>query len=146
MPTDIAWDDSKGYLDISFTNGDYTTTNFLDTAVLMSLYIDKRATKSEVPNPQLRRGWWGNKVGDYPNYDIGSKFWLLQQARLTQETINLLKTYSYDCLKWLVDDGYVDRIDTNAETINGAAYVRVTFYISQNIIFQNMYKWYRWGE
>lgn len=146
MSKDIAWNNDKGYWDISFTNGDYTTTDKLDTAVLMSLYMDKRATRSEVPNPQLRRGWWGNKVGDYPNYDIGSKFWLLQQARLTQETINLLKTYSYDCLKWLIDDGYVDIIDTNVEIIDGAAYIRITFYVSQNIIFQNIYKWHRWGE
>lgn len=146
MSLDIAWEKSKGYYDISFTDGDYTTTTFLDTAVYMSLYIDKRASSSEVPNPQLRRGWWGNKVSAYPNYDIGSKFWLLQQARLNQDTLNLLKTYSYDCLKWLIDDGKVDRIDTNATSLNGIAYVTIIFYISQNIIYQNTYEFYRWNQ
>lgn len=143
---DLAWNKDKGYWDISFEDGDYKQTSFLDTAILMSLLIDKRASKSEVPSLQLRRGWWGNKVGDYPNYEIGSKLWLLSQSRLTQETLNLLKTYSYDCLTWLIDDGYVDRVETNASRISEGVFLTIILYVSQNIIFKKMYEWQKWGE
>ena len=40
---------NNDYYDISFTEGDYTTTEGLDTALLMSVFSEKRADFSEIP-------------------------------------------------------------------------------------------------
>lgn len=111
----------QNYYDIDFDfNGDYLMTEGLDTALLMSLFCEKRADSSEVPTPQLQRGWWGNLFNDIPNYEQGSKLWLLYQARLTQNKLNQSITYGDDGVSWFVADNFCERIvTTGAMTVNG---------------------------
>lgn len=104
---------SAGYYDISFTDGDFTLTDSFETAILMSLLCEVRADASEVPAPEHRRGWWGNEVATVPNYQIGSKLWLLEQARNNQNTLNLAVNYVKNSLQWLEDDGYIKKIEVN---------------------------------
>lgn len=141
MAVDIKINKTNTIWDISFTNGDLTSTNSLDTAVLMSLYTDARASNSEVPEIQRRRGWWGNIVSNYPDYQIGSKLWLLYQARLNQNTLNLVKTYIYNCLSWMIDDGYITNIGIDTEaTSNEGILVGIVLSISQNIVYNNSFQ------
>lgn len=141
MAIDIKMSKINNLWDMTFTNGDLTSTTGLDTAVLMSIYTDARASYSEVPEIQRRRGWWGNIVSNYPNYEIGSKIWLLQQSRLDQNTLNLAKTYSYNCLSWMIDDGYITNINVSTEKTNSEEMLaNITLSISQNIILNNSYQ------
>jgi phage gp46-like protein len=138
---DIRMDKTNTVWDVTFTNGDLTSTNNLDTAVLMSLYTDVRASNSEVPEIQRRRGWWGNIVSNYPDYQIGSKLWLLYQARLNQDTLNLVKTYIYNCLSWMIDDGFITGINVATEaTSNEGILILITLSISQNIVYNNEFQ------
>jgi phage gp46-like protein len=139
MAVDIHFNNSADYYDFSFSNGDFVLTEGLDTALLMSVYVDKRAEASEMPAPATRRGWWGNLVGDYINYQIGSKLWLLSQARKNNNTLNNAKTYAYDCLQWLIDDQYANRIEVTTSYLNNTLILNVKIYKGLNIIYSNSY-------
>ena len=107
--------DGKSFIDISFENGDIKTIQGFETALMMSIYGEKRAASSEIPSPQFRRGWWGNEALDFDDYEIGSKLWLLSQARETQNTLNNAKTYVLDSLQWMIDDGFLDSVEVKAQ-------------------------------
>lgn len=86
------------------SEGDILTEDFFDTSLKMSIYCEQRALESEMPASHLRRGWIGNLAE--PDFEIGSKLWLLYQAKKTAETANGVKTAIENCLKWLVADQY----------------------------------------
>ncbi len=91
------------------SNGDIESEDFFDTAILVSLFAEKRANESEVLNPLFRRGWIGNEVT--PGFEIGSKIWLYEQSRLTNSVLNGITTATKQALQWLVDDGFAVSID-----------------------------------
>jgi phage gp46-like protein len=94
---------AEGFYDINFnSDGDLETDDFMDTALLMTIYCEQRATEKEVPEPERRRGWIGNE--STPGFEIGSKVWLYEQARLNRTTINGLKTALENGLSWTIDE------------------------------------------
>ena len=106
----------EGY-DIHFdTQGDIETADQLDTALLMSLFCERRAADSEMPVPELRRGWIGNVAT--PGVEIGSKLWLYEQARMTLSTLNGVTAEALAGLNWLVEDKVAVSIKANT-TIAG---------------------------
>ena len=94
-------------------NGDLESVDSFETALLMSVYAEKRADESQAPVAQRRRGWIGNAWGDRENFEMGSLLWLLEQARLTTRTLNEAITFFRDGLQWLVDDGHLIKIDVD---------------------------------
>lgn len=97
-----------GYYDVSIgDDGDVVKTDSFDTALMLSIFCDRRASESEVPEPQHRRGWIGNMFGQV---EYGSKLWLLYQARLTNNNVNRARGYLEQALSWLVDLGYLRRV------------------------------------
>lgn len=104
-------------------NGDIKTSDFFDTAILYSLFGEKRASVSEVVEPQLRRGWIGNGA----DFENGSKLWLLSQARLSRETLNRIEDEAEKSLQWMVSDGIAVSID---RAVAGVANGKVTLSIT----------------
>ena len=91
------------YYDISFDeNGDILTDEFFDTAILMSLFCEKRANEREVREPERRRGWIGNE--STPGFEIGSKIWLYEQGRINKSTLNGIKTSAENGIQWMLDE------------------------------------------
>ena len=90
-------------------NGDIETADQLDTALLMSLFCERRAAPSEMPVPELRRGWIGNVAT--PGFEIGSKLWLYEQARLSRTTLNGMTAEALVGLDWLVDDRIASSVE-----------------------------------
>lgn len=88
--------------DFVMEDGDIKSADQLDTAILVSLFSDKRAEPYEIVLPQLRRG----SVIDLETPDDvgGSKLWLLEQARLTSETVAKATTFARSALQWMVRD------------------------------------------
>lgn len=107
--------DDLGNFDIAIDplTGDFVLVDGFETAIIMSLFCERRADESEVPVAELRRGWWGNETGP-EGFEIGSKLWLLYQARKTQTTLNDANDYANECLKWLVEDGHLVSINANS--------------------------------
>jgi len=124
--------DAGNIYDLQIENGDFITTNSFETAIQMSLLIDRRANASEVPQPERRRGWWGNVANRVEDYDIGSKLWLLDQARSTEETLNLAINYVRISLQWLLDDNEAEEIEVTGERINSNIRIFIVVQRSQN--------------
>ena len=101
--------------DINFIDGDFEKEDGFDTAILISFLAERRASESEVLEPQHRRGWVGNEINGFDNFEYGSKLWLLYQARATQSTLNNAITYVNDAFQWMIEDGYVQNIIVTAE-------------------------------
>lgn len=102
-----------GYYDFSLTDdGDILTEDFFDTAILMSFFCEKRAASSEIPDSQRRRGWIGNE--STPGFEIGSKIWLYEQARIDRNTLNGISDAANESLQWMIDDGIAVSIRSSA--------------------------------
>jgi len=83
-------------------DGDIMTADSFDTFILVALLSDKRASSSEILESNRRRGWIGNE--HTPGFEIGSKLWLYEQARLTRTIINEIQTEAVNALQSLVDE------------------------------------------
>ena len=107
--------DSMGRFDLVFENGDFKKEDGLDTAIWISLFCDARADASEVPQPEHRRGWLGNLDRDF---DLGSKLWLIDQKRLTQNLLNQAVDYAAKALEWMKTQDILTDIAATGSIIN----------------------------
>ena len=89
-------------------DGDIETKDSFDTFIQVALLTDARADASEMRISHRRRGWIGNE--HTPDFEIGSKLWLYEQARLTRTTMNEIETEAVRALQPLVDDNLADAI------------------------------------
>jgi phage gp46-like protein len=97
---------------------DLETDHGLVTALLLSLFLDRRAEDDDVPpsgNPDDRRGWWGDQFLEVKGDRYGSRLWLLSRAKLTNETALLAEEYSREALAWMIEDKVVASIDFESE-------------------------------
>jgi phage gp46-like protein len=111
----LSHDDETGLFDFQLDElGGILTDDFLDTAILYSIYGERRADVSEVTESHLRRGSINNEFRDYEN---GSKLWLYEQARLTRTVLNNIEFETRTALQWLVDDGLASAITEVVATV-----------------------------
>jgi len=125
----ISWDAARSHGDWMLAGADLLTGSDLATAMLISVFTDAMAAPDDVipDGTGDARGWWGDQFD--PEHPIGSKLWLLDRAKQTQETLNRAYDYLAEALQWLIDDGVVARFDIEVgwvrETFLGA---KVTAY------------------
>ena len=142
--TDLVFDqDELGEFDWSIdSDGDFTTDDFFDTSLLMSIYCERRALPSEQPVSSLRRGWIGNEFEDF---EIGSKAWLYYQARLNTDTLNGVITEVTNGLDWLtsndfIDGGFVESYEVTAQVVNGGLAVNVVIERANSEVDKRFYE------
>ena len=91
-----------GYYDFFFDEaGDFVLDDGFDTIILTSLTTFARADETESPLPEKRRGWEGN---EFNPVEFGGVQWLLEQTRLTNDTVNNAEEFYKECLIWMVPD------------------------------------------
>lgn len=117
MKKDIKLSLQDGYFDIVIEDGDFANEDGFDTAVWVSLFTDARATVSQVLLPERRRGWIGNIVSEVPERELGGYLWLVEQRRLTQDTLNEMIDYSRKALNYLIEDNIALKIEVTGEII-----------------------------
>jgi len=123
MTTDlkIRWDNGLFEGDFIFEDNDFNTDEGLATAVLISWFTDQRASdEDDIPNADSefidKRGWWGDLVDPVVVGDeIGSKLWLLNRAKTTQENITAGIDYGTAALEWMKEDGIVKDVLVTGE-------------------------------
>jgi phage gp46-like protein len=113
----IRYDSDTMEGDINFLLGDLERENGLESAVLISLFTDRRARDDDpLDDIDDKRGWWGDlTVTEFDNDEIGSKLWLLDRSKTTQENLNLARDYITKALQWMIDDGVAVKIDVETE-------------------------------
>lgn len=74
-----------------------------------SLFTDARVTENELPPGETdRRGWWGDAFDSGDDGDrgpAGSKLWLLERATINDTTVERVRRYAVDALRWMQTAG-----------------------------------------
>jgi phage gp46-like protein len=96
---------SFGKFDLIFDN-DQSTVDSLKDAVLISLFTWARATPDETASERF--GWWGGNVG--------SKLWVTQRAKITDDLLPKIKQAIEKSLNWLIEDGVCGSIKVDVFT------------------------------
>lgn len=109
--------DADGQFDLSIENGNLAKVSGFDTSLTVSLFTDARANDAQIYLPENRRGWVGNIVNDVQGRQLGGLLWLLDQRRLTQDTLNKSTDYAKKSLDWNIEDQLVDNITVTGEII-----------------------------
>lgn len=108
------WNTSQSAGDWQMSGPSLLSGNDLPTAILISLLTDRLAETDDpiTDGTNDPRGWWGDLGADYP---IGSRLWLLERAKQTNDTLQLAQNYATEALQWLIDDGVVASFDILTE-------------------------------
>lgn len=108
MTAKIAWKDAEG-IDIEITNGAVQQDDGLATLIYLSLFTDARANNSdEIPDGTTdRRGWPGDT---YVSTEWGSRLWLLDREKLTNEVRRRAADYATEALNKLKAAGYIKTV------------------------------------
>lgn len=109
------------------STGDINTEDFFDTALLMSIFAERRASSSEVPDSRRRRGWIGNE-SNVDGFEIGSKVWLFEQARLNRDTLNGITTAAIDGLQWFLDRGFMVNLAIDTVLADGQVTLQIDIF------------------
>lgn len=120
MDIELFWDPQSSRPDIGFANGDLAASHDIKTAVIVSLFTDRRAEDDDrLPDPAgSRRGWWGDGLDAVGvGRRLGSRLWLLSREKQLKEVINRAKEYAQEALVWLVEDGVARSVTVDAQIV-----------------------------
>lgn len=115
----LVWSSATGDADMAMIDSDLASDRGLVTAVLLSLFTDRRAEPDDAPpsgDARDRRGWWADELAEVDGDRIGSRLWLLDRAKRTRETELRAEEYVREALAWMLEDRVVSRIDVEIET------------------------------
>lgn len=104
--------------DLSLIDSDLASDAGMTTAVLLSLFTDRRCEDDDTPpsgDPNDRRGWWGDQFLPVEGDKYGSRLWLLDRSVLNNETARKAEEYDREALAWMIEDGVVASIDVVIE-------------------------------
>lgn len=107
----------NGTFDVALAGMDLQADNGMQTAIILSLFCDRRAELGdELPNAAdtNRRGWWADSYADVQGDLWGSRLWLLERAKQIPETLTRAEEYAAEALQWLIDDGVAKSVDVTA--------------------------------
>jgi phage gp46-like protein len=114
--TDIKLKQEDNIFKISFTNGDFTLTDGLDTALQMSTFCEQRDNSIDVP--EQRGGWWGNELQEVEGYEQGSLIWTQYQSRVNEEEADKAETSLINSHNWLIQDRIASETVINSEVVD----------------------------
>lgn len=115
----LTWDMNLQGCKMIFASNDVVTSQSLLTPVLVSIFTDARAAADDIlPDPQDidRRGSWMDETNiDKPNDAIGSRLWLLEREKATDENALRAKMYIEESLKWMLEEGICSLLKVETE-------------------------------
>lgn len=122
----LTWSNASGDADLSLIDNDIASERGLITAMLLSLFTDRRAAKDDVPpsgDPNDRRGWWADQFAAVEGDLFGSRLWLLDRSKQTNETLLKAKEYVLEAWAWLIEDKVAASIDVTVTNQNGVLFI-----------------------
>lgn len=153
----LAWDNAAQCADLVMVNGQLATDDTLQTAVIISLFSDRRADNDDVLpdylSPQIpgsgdRRGWWGDHyppdalaaiaaglgLTPLPVDRWGSWLWLLAREKDTSDVLARAKGYAQEALQWLLDNDIASKVNVAATSLVGEAGAARTLVLQIEIV------------
>lgn len=115
MDIAMKYDPGAQRFDLAMEDGDLATDEGLQTAVILSLFTDRRALEEDrLPDGTGdRRGYWADAYRDRPH---GSRLWLLHREKEHEEVLRRAKEYAEEALDWLIEDEVADTVEVTAWT------------------------------
>lgn len=113
----VKWSAAEQSADFVFDEEDIdlSTDAGLETAIVISLFTDRRADGEALPSGETKlKGWWGDCLSDVDGDKIGSKLWLLYREKHVSEVASRAKEYAEESLRWLTDTRVAKRIEVEA--------------------------------
>lgn len=110
----LTWNEAAGAADLSLIDSDLASDLAIETAVLLSLELDRRCEDDDVPPSGVatdRRGWWADEFAVVEGDRIGSRLWLLDRSARTNEVVLRAEQYAREALQWMIDDRVASSID-----------------------------------
>lgn len=89
----------------------------LESAVVISLFTDRRAESDDEVEGDDRRGWWGDLFPAVEGDRIGSRLWLLSREKQLPSVLIRAREYASEALQWLIDDGVASAVTVEAEVV-----------------------------
>lgn len=130
--SDIALEWNGYSADFAVAGNDYVIDDGLRTAVVLSLFLERRAEPGdELPESDLdsvqfdpgaiayRGGYWGDQFPVVEGEKTGSRLWLLRRSKDIPSLLSRAETYATEALQWLVDDKVALSVDVTATFIGG---------------------------
>ena len=139
MDIALQWSNETWQADLVRACGQLLVDDTLKTAVIISLFTNRRAEPDdELPNEDPNhpgggdpQGWWGDWYSDQmldqqqavpgtataPAFRLGSRLWLLQRSKETQDVVSKAQQYGQECLQWLLDYSIASAVTVTAEIV-----------------------------
>lgn len=125
--------------DLTIKDGELVLEDDFDSTILASLFSDQRAEPFQQPNNLQKRGWWGDLIGDVANYQLGSQMWVLEQSRLTQDTLNKAEDFARNALLWFVEQGIAQSVEVTGSFIENGIRLEIIMIRENNIVETRFY-------
>ncbi|ADU63393.1 MAG: phage GP46 family protein [Pseudodesulfovibrio sp.] len=105
--------------DLALEGLDLVRDDGLQTAVVLSLFIDRRAEADDVipDGTGDRRGWWGDTYPDIIGDKYGSRLWLLSREKQLPRVLVRARAYAEEALAWMLDDGVARAVRVEASFV-----------------------------
>lgn len=116
----LTWSNATGDSDLTMIDSDLASDRGLVTAMILSLFTDRRAEDDDNPpsgNVDDRRGWWADQFAAVEGDKIGSRLWLLDRSKLNNEAVLRAKEYVLEAWQWMLEDRVVESIDVTVERL-----------------------------
>ena len=116
----LVWDNTTGQADMAIVDDDVLDDDGLRTAVLLSLFVDRRAEDGDAlpAGDGDRRGWFGDELLEVEGDRIGSRLWLLDRAKLTERVVPDAEAYALEALAWLLEDRVAESVEASAQVVD----------------------------
>lgn len=114
----LVWSNVELAADLVKIDDDLASDIGIVTAIILSLFVDRRANSDDAPpsgDPLDRRGWWADQYAETEGDLIGSRLWLLARAKRTPETPRLAVEYCREALAWMIEDSVVASFEFQTE-------------------------------
>lgn len=131
-----------GLYDFVVDGNVFASAGGFETAIPVSLFTDARAPAALVAEPQNRRGWIGNLMTAATMRQLGSILWVLDQARITQDTLNTARLAAQDAFQWMLDDGIALGVLVDVtRTPRGALQIAIQITDTSNVVSRYQTLW-----
>lgn len=113
--SDIALKIQGQSFNVAILNGDLEQDEGLETAVILSLFTNRRVTDEELPDGTTnKQGYWGDKYAQVNGDKMGSRLWTLERSKRLTETLRRAEDFAKEALQWLIEDGVATSIEASA--------------------------------
>jgi phage gp46-like protein len=122
----LVWAD--GVLDMTMADDDLASDQGLRTAVLLSLFTDRRAEDDDAlpADDGDRRGWWADEFAETEGDLMGSRLWLLDRSTRRVDVARRAEEFIREALAWPLEDKVAARLDVEVETTATEMLIAVT--------------------